>query len=158
VRWGLIRVLGDLKIPSATPLILNDLKNPFHAECAIEALGKIGAYEAFGEILKYIESHPESAPLALTPLAQTGKERAIPYICRHLNNDVSTVRQASVRALASIKSEKSLKALKEHTSIERNEKVRSSLLEAVYAMESTLLPRLNIPIPNPVIIHKSREV
>ncbi len=158
VRWGLIRVLGDLKIPSATPLILNDLKNPFHAECAIEALGKIGAYEAFGEILKYIESHPESAPLALTPLAQTGKERAIPYICRHLNNDVSTVRQASVRALASIKSEKALKALKEHTSVERNEKVRGSLLEAVYTMESTLLPRLNIPIPDPVIIHKSREV
>ncbi len=158
VRWGLIRVLGDLKIPSATPLILNDIKSPFHAECAIEALGKIGAYEAFGEILKYIEGHPENALIALTPLAQTGKERAIPYICNYLKNDVSVVRQASVRALASIKSEQALKALKERTSIERNKTVRTSLLEAVYSMESTLLPRLNIPIPDPVIIQKGGEV
>ena len=71
VRWGLIRVLGELRISSAIPLIINDLKSPFHAECAIEALGKIGAYEVFGEILKYLEDHPESALVAMKPLAQT---------------------------------------------------------------------------------------
>ena len=75
-------------------------------------------------------------------------------VCSRLRNICGIYRTG----LASIKSEKALKALKEHTSIERNEKVRSSLLEAVYTMESTLLPRLNIPIPDPVIIEKSREV
>ncbi|MBN2320514.1 MAG: protein kinase [Acidobacteria bacterium] len=157
VRWGLIRVLGELKITSATPLILNDIKSPFHAECAIEALGKIGACEAFDEIHKYIEKHPESALIALIPLAQTGKEKAIPYIRHYLNHEMSVLRQASVRALASIKTEESLKALKEHTSIERDDKVRSSLLEAVYTMESSLLPHLNVPDPNPVIIQKGRS-
>jgi len=154
VRWGLIRVLGELKIPSATPLILNDLKSPFHAECAIEALGKIGAGEAFDEILKYMDAHPESALIALTPLAQTGKEKAISYIRPYLKHEMSVLRQASVRALASIKSEESLKALKEHTSIERDDKVRNSLLEAVYTMESSMLPHLNVPVQHPVIIQK----
>ena len=157
VRWGLIRVLGELKITSATPLILNDLKSPFHAECAIEALGKIGASEAFEEILKYIETHPQSALIALIPLAQTGKEKAIPHIRRYLKHEMAVLRQASVRALASIKSEESLKALKEHTAIERDDKVRSSLLDAVYKMESSLLPHLNVPVPNPVIIQKGGE-
>lgn len=155
VRWGLIRVLGELKITPAIPLILNDLKYPFHAECAMEALGKIGAFEAFEEMLKYVENHPESALIALIPLAQTGKEKAIPYIRQYLNHEMSVLRQASVRALASIKCEESLKALKEHTSIESDDKVRSSLLEAVYTMESTMLPHLNVPAPNPVIIQKS---
>ena len=43
VRWGLIRVLGELKMEFATPIILNDLRNSFHTECAMEALGKIGS-------------------------------------------------------------------------------------------------------------------
>jgi serine/threonine protein kinase len=158
VRWGLMRVLGELKIPSATPLILNDLRSPFHAECAMDALGKIGAGEAFGPILKYLEDHPESALIALIPLAQTGREKAIPCIRHYLNHELSVVRQASIRALASIKSEDSLKALKEHISFERDEKVRNSLMEAVYTLESSLIPHLNVPVPRPVFIEKSGNV
>ncbi|MBN2243112.1 MAG: protein kinase [Acidobacteria bacterium] len=152
VRWGLMRVLGELRIPSATPLILNDLKNPFHAECAMEALGKIGSGEAFEPILQHVENHPESALIALIPLAQTGKEKAVPCIRHYLNHEMSVLRQTSIRALASIKSGESLKALKEHTSVESDEKVRNSLLEAVYSLESSLIPHLNVPVARPVFI------
>ena len=54
VRWGLIRVLGELKIEVATPIILNDLRNSFHTECAMEALGKIGSDGAYIAIRDYI--------------------------------------------------------------------------------------------------------
>jgi hypothetical protein len=70
---------------------------------------------------------------------------------------MSVLRQASIRALTSIKSEESLKALKAHIYIESDEKVRSSLLEAVYAMESSLLPHLNVPAANPLIIEKREQ-
>ena len=156
VRWGLIRVLGELKIPSATPLIMNDLKSPFHAECAVEALGKIGSPEAFDDILKYMESHPESALIALVPLAQTGKQRAIPYVGQYLKHEMAVLRQASVRALSSIKSMESLQVLKDHTNFERDEKVRSSLIQSVYAMESALLPHMNVPVRNTVVIEGER--
>jgi hypothetical protein len=158
VRWGLIRMLGELKIPAATPLILNDIRNPFHAECAIEALGKIGSHEAFKDILEYIKAHPESALVALVPLAQTGRELAIPHICRYLNHEMAILRQASVRALSSIRSMASLQVLKDHTNVEHDEKVRSSLIQAVYSMESSLLPHLNVPVQNSMVIESGREL
>ena len=158
VRWGLIRVLGDLKIASATQLILNDIKSPFHAECAIEALGKIGSNEAFNDILEYIGNHSESALIALVPLAQTGKERAIPYIRHYLNHEMTVLRQASVRALSTIKSMATLQVLKDQMNIEQDEKVRSLLLQTMYSLESELLPRLNVPIQNPVVLESGRGV
>ena len=75
VRWGLIRVLGELKIEFATPIILNDLRNSFHTECAMEALGKIGSDGAFVSIRDYITEHPESALIGLLPLAQDRKRQ-----------------------------------------------------------------------------------
>ena len=82
VRWGLIRVLGELKMEFATPIILNDLRNSFHTECAMEALGKIGSDGAFIAIRDYITDHPESALIGLLPLARTGKHKALKCIRR----------------------------------------------------------------------------
>jgi len=156
VRWGLIRVLGELKISNATPLILNDMQSTFHAECAIEALGKIGSPEAFKHILEYIETYPASASFALVPLALTGRERAIPYICRFLNHNLALLRDASMRALACIKSMESLQILKDQMCFESNEKVLSNLTQTVYSMESELLPHLNIPVQSDLAIDQER--
>ncbi|HTY62159.1 MAG TPA: protein kinase [Acidobacteriota bacterium] len=140
VRWGLIRVLGELKIEAATTLILSDLKNSIHTECAIEALGKIGADEAYLPIREFITEHPESAITGLLPLARTGKQRAIKFIQNYLNHEVASVRQAAVHALASIRSAESLQALKEQLCLECDEEVRSDLFSAVHALQAVLLP------------------
>lgn len=153
VRWGLIRVLGDLKVPAATPLIINDLGSPFHAECALEALGNIGSREAFHEIVRYLESNPENARIALIPMAQTGGTRAIPLICRYLTHETTVLRQTSVRALAGIKSVESLQALKDRSRFENDEKVRRSLDHTVCSLESELLPRLNVHATNPIVMN-----
>jgi hypothetical protein len=140
VRWGLIRVFGELKIEAAVPLILSDLKNSFHSECAIEALGKIGSEDAYNTIREYINGHPESAILALLPLAKTGKQKAIKYLQRYLNHEMAVLRQSAVHAFASIASVESLQVLKEQLCIERDEKVRSSLFQAVHTLQAVLLP------------------
>jgi hypothetical protein len=142
VRWGLIRVLGELKIESAAPLILSDLRSPFHTECVIEALGKIGAEEAYDPIREYLADHPEYAAAALLPLANIGKEKSIRYLRRYLGHDEPGLRQAAVRALASIPAEESLQILKEHLCLERNESVRAGLFQAVHALQNILLPKL----------------
>jgi hypothetical protein len=74
VQWGLIRALGELKIQAATSLILGDLNNPFHTECAIEALGKIGSDKDFNPILEFVFKHPESATIALIPMVRACDE------------------------------------------------------------------------------------
>jgi hypothetical protein len=158
VRWGLIRVLGELKIEAATPLILGDLNSPFHTECAIEALGKIGSDDAYGAIRQYILEHPESAIIALLPLARTGKQRAIKHLRRYLNHDMAVLRHEAVRALASIKSPEALHDLKEHLCDERDEKVRSSLLQAVHSLQAVLLPDINSANQDTEIIAKSRNL
>lgn len=142
VRWGLIRVLGELKIASATPLILRDLKNPFHSECAIKALGKIGSEEAFDAIHEYVMEHPESALVALLPLASTGKEKAIGCLQHYLDQETAILRLAAARALSLVATKESLQILKEHLCVERDEKVRFSLLQAVHSLEAILLPGL----------------
>lgn len=144
VRWGLIRVLGELKIQSATPLILNDLANPFHTECALEALGKIGSDEAYNAIRSYVTEHPENAAKAMLPLARTGKQKGIRYLRRYLNSENTALRQAAVQALATVASEECLRALKEHLCVEKDEKVRSSLFQAVHAIQSALLPEIDV--------------
>jgi hypothetical protein len=148
VRWGLIRVLGELKIESATPLILSDLGSPFHTECVIEALGKIGAEEAYESIRDYLAEHPEYAAVALLPLANMGKEKAIRYIRRYLGHDEPGLRRAAVRALSSIPAEESLQILKEHLCFERNENVRVGLFHAVHALQAILLPKLESNLSN----------
>jgi hypothetical protein len=140
VRWGLIRVLGELRIEAATPLIISDLRSALHTECAIEALGKIGSEEAYNTIREYVTEHPESAIIALLPLAKTGKQKAIAYLHHYLNHEMAFLRQAAVQALASIKTAESLQALKEQLGIERDEKVRSSLLQALHSLQAVLLP------------------
>jgi hypothetical protein len=140
VRWGLIKVLGELKIQAATPLILNDLKSPFHAECAIEALGKIGLEESYNALLSYVIEHPESALIALVPLANTGKARAVKFLRNYLSSEMSVLRQTAARALASVGSDECLQALKDHLPVECDEKVRLSIIQAVHSLESALLP------------------
>ena len=140
VRWGLIRVLGELRIEAATPLIISDLRSSFHTECAIEALGKIGSEEAYNAIREYTTEHPESAIIALLPLAKTGKQKATKYLQRYLSHEMATLRQAAVQALATIKTVESLQALKEHLCIERDEKVRVILFQSVHSLQAVLLP------------------
>jgi hypothetical protein len=142
VRWGLIRALGELRIEAATQLILSDLNSPFHTECAIEALGKIGAFEAYNSIREFVAEHPESAMIALVPMARTGKQKAIRNLQQYLGSDMAVLRQAAVRALASIESVESLQILKEHLCLETDEKVRATLVQAVHALQRGLLPAM----------------
>jgi hypothetical protein len=151
VRWGLIRVLGELKIEAATPLILNDLSSPLHTECAIEALGKIGSYEAYAAIREYVMAHPESALIAMLPMAKTGKQRAVGNLCVYLNHEMAVLRQAAIQALASISSMESLKLIKAHMCIERDEKVRASLFQAVHLLQAKLEPAITATIHNGII-------
>jgi HEAT repeat protein len=146
VRWGLIRVLGELRIEAATPLILNDLNSPFHVECAIEALGKIGSSEAYNAIRKHVMEHPESAAIALLPMARTGKQRAIKYLRRYLSHETAALRQAAVQALASIATVESLQTLKEHLCAERDEKARLCLLQAIHSLQAIAQPDIKTPI------------
>ena len=142
VRWGLIRVLGELRIEAATQLILGDLTSSFHTECAIEALGKIGSDEAYGAIREFVASHPESAILALVPMAATGKQRAIKELRGYLEHETIALRQEAVRALACIECVESLQALREHLCVETDEKVRTTLFQAVHTLQNLLLPSL----------------
>ena len=138
VRWGLIRVMGELRIKAAVPLILRELKNPFHKECAIEALGNIGSEEAFGPIREFLSKNPESANIALMPLARTGKQRALKHLQRYLSAELAVVRQAAIRAIASIENPECLGILKAHASAERDHRVRSILQQSVRSLESAL--------------------
>jgi serine/threonine protein kinase len=140
VRWGLIRVLGELKIEAATKLILCDLHSSYHADCAIEALGKIGSVEAYNPIREFVVEHPESAASAMLPMARTGKERAIKDLSGYLAHETAAVRQAAVTAIASIASMESLHLIKEHLCIERDDNVRSSLNDAIHSLQSLLAP------------------
>ena len=148
VRWGLIRVLGELRIEAATPLILGDLSSPFHAECAIEALGKIGSHEAYDSIREFVVGHPESAMIALIPMARTGKQQAMGNLQPYLEHEMAVMRQAAVRAVASIESLESLQVLKEHLSMERDEKVRSVLFQAIHSLQGVLLPAVTTSVIN----------
>jgi tRNA A-37 threonylcarbamoyl transferase component Bud32 len=139
VRWGVIRVLGELKIEAATMLILRDMNNPFLAECSIEALGKIGADVAYSEIRKYVIAHPEIALIAMLPMAKAGKEKAVKDLSVYLDHGMAVLRQAAIQALASIPSMESLCLLRERMSVEHDEKVRASLFQAVHSLQAILV-------------------
>jgi len=145
VRWGLIRVLGELRIEAATPLILSDLVSPFHTECAIEALGKIGSGDAYGPIREFVSTHPECAMIAMVPMANTGRQRAIKDLRRYLEHETAVLRRAAICALASIESVESLQALRERLCVEADEEVRSALFQAVHSLQRVLLPSLTPP-------------
>lgn len=140
VRWGLIRVLGELKIQAAIPLILNDLNSPFHSECALDALGKIEAEEAFNPILEYVAQHADGAMIAFQPLARTGKMKAIQPLSQHLRHEMAVRRHAAVQALALISAPEALQTLKEHLGSERDEKVRAAILQAIHSLQAMLSP------------------
>jgi tRNA A-37 threonylcarbamoyl transferase component Bud32 len=140
VRWGLIRTFGDLRIAAATPLIISDLKSAFHRECAIEALGKIGAGEAFGAIRDFVTENPESALIALLPLARTGKDKAIPLLRVYLEHSMAIMRQGAVKALAAIATQDCLEILKEQLAVEKDDKVRATMLQSTHYLEQLLFP------------------
>lgn len=139
VRWGLIRVLGELKIVGATQLLLRELKNPYQRECAIEALGRIGAGEAFNPIRRFVIENPNSAMTALVPLARTGKQRAIKYLRQYASHEMAVLREEATRALASIRTPESLQVLNERLAEEKDERVRAALLESIRSIETGLL-------------------
>lgn len=141
VRWGLIKVLGDLKIAAAAPLVAQELKNPFHRECAIEALGKVGAEESFVPLRDFVTKNPESALIALLPLARTGREKALKFVRPYLFHEMATLRQAASRALAEVETKESLKMLRECLSKERDDRVRNTLHQSVAAIEAALEAR-----------------
>ncbi len=138
VRWGLIQVLGELRIQAATTLILGELDHRLHREIAIESLGKIGSASAFGPILRYVEAHGDSAMMALMPLALTGRQQAIVHIQPYLLNPMAAIRQAAVRAIAAIPSTHSLEVLKHHLKKERDEKIRSQASQSILLLEKLL--------------------
>jgi len=121
------------------------LKSPFHAECAIEALGKIGCAEAYGAILANLSEHPEFAAISLLPLARTGREKSVRYLRHYLSSERAALRQAAIGALACVASGESLQALKEQLCVEQNEEVRASLLSAVHSLQSMLVHDLEFP-------------
>jgi serine/threonine protein kinase len=149
VRWGLIRALGQLRVKAAVPLILQELKSPFHRECAIEALGNIGSEEAFDPIREFLSKNPESASIALLPLARTGKRRAMKHLQRYLSVDLAVVRQAAIRAIASIECPECLGILKTHASVERDDKVRSFLQQSLKSLEAALRSKDTLIESNP---------
>ncbi len=138
VRWGLIKVLGDLRIRDATPMIVNELKNPYHRECAIEALGKIGADEAFQPLRDFLARNPESAMIILLPLARTGKQRSLRSLRPYLAHEMATLRQMAVRALESVETQESLMLLQECLPRERDDRVRSVYRQAIRILDSAL--------------------
>jgi hypothetical protein len=146
VRWGLIRVLGELKIEGASSLILGDLDSPFHTECVIEALGKIGSEKAFDTIYDYVLNHPDCAMIAMLPLARTGGARSIPYLKRYLDHEMAVLRQAAVRALGAVAAKESLQLLKERLPVEQDDKVRAFLLQSIHSLQAHLLPDVTTSI------------
>ena len=142
VRWGLIRVIGELRICAATPLIIGELKKPFHRECAIEALGKIGSDEGFIPLREYVTENPDSALIALLPLARTGKQRSIKCLQKYLTHEMAILRQAAVRALACVATPECLEILKDHLTREQDDKVRSTIQQTIQALENVLLPSI----------------
>jgi hypothetical protein len=158
VRWGLIRVLGELKIEAATPLILNDLSSPFHSECVIEALGKIGSDEAYIPIREHVRAHPESALISIIPMAKTGKQRAVKDISGYLNDEMAVLRQAAIQALASVGSAEALQLLKDRLCIERDERVRAGLFHAVHSLQVLLEPGIAATIQNSATVSAMRSL
>jgi hypothetical protein len=142
VRWGLIRVLGELRIEAATMLILGDMNSPFYVERAIEALGKIGSREAFNPICSFVANHPDRALIALLPMARTGKKRAIKTLEQYLSHETAALRQAAVCALATIECAESLVLLREHLCVEPDETVRAALIQSVHTLQRVLHPAM----------------
>ncbi len=138
VRWGLIRVFGELKIQDATQMIIAELKNPFHRESAIEALGNIGSEEAFIPIRQFVIDNPHSAMMALVPLARTGGQKAIKYLKSYLSDEMSVVRQAAIKAISAIESTEAIEVLLEHLGREHDDRIRAAIQQSISVLESKL--------------------
>jgi hypothetical protein len=138
VRWGLTKVMGEMKIRAATVLLVRELKNSYVRESAIEALGKIGAEEAFSAIRQFVEDHPESAKIALLPLAQSGGQRALKHLRPYMTHDMSVFRQACAQAIAAIVVPESVQILKGCLAVERDEHVRGAVIQGIHSIETAL--------------------
>jgi hypothetical protein len=138
VRWGLIRVFGERRMASATCLILGELGSSYHRECAMEALGKIGAGEAFDAILEYVSCNPQAAGVAFIPLAQTGQAKALPHLRRYLRHEWTELRQMAARAVARIPARESIEVLQERLRDEPDERVRGEIWKGVRLIQSKL--------------------
>ena len=150
VRWGLIRAFGELKLSAAVRLILTDLKSPYHRECAVEALGRIGAAEAFEPILEFVSRNPDAAIMGLPALASTGRSRAVRHLVPYLSNSAAVLRLAAAKALGSVPSDESAAALRTQLARERDEKVRATLAQAVHGLENT-----HVADQNTVVLEKA---
>ena len=136
VRWGLIRVLGELRQVAAMPLLVRELQNSYLRECAIEALGRIGAPEAFGPLVEFLEGNPDSALLVLPALARVGREKALPVLHPFLGHSLGVVRQTAARALSSIATRDSMLALASRLPIEPDELVRRAIRDSIQCVEA----------------------
>jgi len=137
VRWGLIRVFGELRFSAAVRTILPDLKSPYHQECAVEALGRIGAPEAFDPILAFVTHNPDAVLMALPALAATGRERAIPHLRPYVASPSAVLRVAAAKALAQVSSAESLELLQRQLARERDDRVRSTLAQSIHELENS---------------------
>jgi serine/threonine protein kinase len=136
VRWGLIIVLGELRVSQATPVIIGELKNPFLKEAAVEALGKIGSEEAFEPILHFLSDNPGNALSALIPLASTGKKRALDQLRKYLDHDMTVIRRQAVKALAVIGNAECRQIISHQLKLETDKTVRTALIEAIHDLEA----------------------
>ncbi len=66
----------------------------------------------------------------------------------YLEHEMAVMRQAAVRAFASVESLESLHVLKEHLCVEHDEKVRSVLFQVVHTLQGTLLPTVTTSVIN----------
>jgi tRNA A-37 threonylcarbamoyl transferase component Bud32 len=138
VRWGLIRLLGNRRLTPALTMIAGDLDVPFLKECALEALGKIGAENSFDTLRSFLETHADIAFLALTPLAQTGRQRAVPLLFGYLDSETSSLRKAAIRALAQTESNEALQSLKQRLPEERDDSTRALIRASMRQLEEVL--------------------
>jgi HEAT repeat protein len=89
VRLFAATLLGDIKDPSAIPLLVEGLKDPsanVRASCA-EALGKIGDPKAVSPLANAIEDEPWVAMAAIKALGDIGGEEALNVLYKNLDRE-----------------------------------------------------------------------
>lgn len=136
-RDKFIQALGDHpRAAEAVPGIVNVLETDQDPSCrnhAAQYLGKVRKPEAIDPLISAYEKEQRYFMVRQTILGSLGKigdERPIPFLFRvATTGDPSGVRLSASRALFLIRTPKSLKTLREVLQYERDEKIRSSILE-----------------------------
>ncbi len=146
VQWGLIRVFGGRRLLASVDLIVEALSVPLLRECAIEAIGNIGAEKTYDTLRRFVGDNGDAAFLALTPLARTGKQRSVPLLAGYLDNETTTIRKAAVRALAMTESQEALLSLKTRLAVERDDSTRHLIRLSMRSLESRLRQNLTLDL------------